>query len=237
MPLLQPLNTRDRRPEVMDQPGLDPATHHRALQGLARINRWSRSAAALWPAVAGAAARAGRPVRVLDVATGAGDVPVGLWKRAMRAGLPVEIAGCDISPTALEHAQQRATAAGAGIEFFRHDVLAEPLPGGWDVITCSLFLHHLSDDEAAAVLKRMRDAAGTTVTVSDLLRSPAGYLLAWAGTRLLTRSWVVHTDGPLSVRAAFTVDEVRRLADAAGLGGAQVTTRWPCRFLLTWSRT
>ena len=33
---------RDRRPEVMDQPGLDPAEHDRALQGLRRINRISR---------------------------------------------------------------------------------------------------------------------------------------------------------------------------------------------------
>ena len=33
---------RDRQPEVMDQPGLDPAEHVRALQGLRRINGISR---------------------------------------------------------------------------------------------------------------------------------------------------------------------------------------------------
>ena len=33
---------RDRQPEVMDQPGLDPAEHDRALQGLRRINGISR---------------------------------------------------------------------------------------------------------------------------------------------------------------------------------------------------
>jgi 2-polyprenyl-3-methyl-5-hydroxy-6-metoxy-1,4-benzoquinol methylase len=237
MPLLSSLFVRDRQPEVMDQPDLDPAAHHRALRGLARINVWSRSAAALWPVVV-AAARAvpDRPLRVLDVATGAGDVPLGLWRRARRAGLPIELAGCDISPTALDHARKRIAAAGADIRVFQQDVLVEPLPAGYDVVTSSLFLHHLTEAEAVIVLKRMKDAAVRRVAVNDLIRSRAGYVLAWVGTRLLTRSPVVHIDGPLSVRAAFTVPELRRLADEAGLSGAAIAPRWPFRALLTWDR-
>jgi SAM-dependent methyltransferase len=237
MPFLSSLVARDRRPEVMDQPDLDPTAHQHALRGLARINAWSRSAATLWPVVA-AAARAvpGRPLRVLDVATGAGDVPLGLWRRARRIGLPVEFAGCDISPTALDHARERAARAGAEIHFFQQNVLVEPLPAGYDVVTSSLFLHHLTEAEAVTVLRRMKDAAGRLVAVNDLSRSRAGYVLAWAGTRLLTRSPVVHTDGPLSVRAAFTVPEVRRLADEAGLADAKIVPRWPYRFLLTGGR-
>src|SRR5947209_11250822 len=104
-------------PELMDDPGLDPAEHRRALLGLARLNRWSRSAAILWPVLREVAKRvSGRPVRVLDVATGAGDVPVGLWKRATAANLSVEIEACDVSATALAHAA--ASAGGAAVRFF-----------------------------------------------------------------------------------------------------------------------
>ena len=237
MPLLPPLRDRDRRPEVMDQPGLDPGVHHRALRGLARINRWSRSVAAIWPVVEGAARRTtGRPVRVFDLACGAGDVLVGLWRAAARAGVPVALDGCDVSPVALEHAARRSADAGATVRLFQADALRDILPGGYDVVCTSLFLHHLADEEAVAVLGRMKRSSEQVVVVDDLLRSPAGYALAWAGTRLLTRSRVVHTDGPLSVRAAFTVPEVRRVADAAGLTGATIRTHWPYRFLLTWGR-
>jgi 2-polyprenyl-3-methyl-5-hydroxy-6-metoxy-1,4-benzoquinol methylase len=216
----------------MDDPGLDPAEHRRALRGLARINRWSRSAAILWPVLRGVAKRVtGRPVRVLDVATGAGDVPVALWKRATATGLPVEIDACDVSPTALGHAT--AAANGTGVRFFRHDVLADPLPGGYDLVTCSLFLHHLSEPDAVSVLRRMREA-GTAVAVNDLARSQLGFVLVWAACRLLTRSRVVHFDGPVSVRAAFTPREALTLAERAGLNGATVERRRPCRFLLTW---
>ena len=83
-----PLSKRCRQAELMDQPGLDAGEHAHALHGLARINRLSRSDAILWPAIE-RLARAGRgsPIRVLDVASGGGDVPIALAKRASRAGL------------------------------------------------------------------------------------------------------------------------------------------------------
>ena len=46
------LRTRERVPELMDDPALDPAEHRRALAGLARLNRFGGSAGVLWPAVA-----------------------------------------------------------------------------------------------------------------------------------------------------------------------------------------
>jgi hypothetical protein len=97
-----------------------------------------------------------------------------------------------------------------------------------------LFLHHLDEPQAVALLARMAGAARRLVLVNDLNRSRAGYLLAWAGTRLLSTSAVVHTDGPLSVEGAFTIAEATALAEKAGLTGARVEPRWPCRWLLQW---
>ena len=232
--MLASLARRAVVPELMDDPGLDPAEHRRALRGLARINRWSRSAAILWPVLLDVARRVhGRPVRVLDVATGAGDVPVGLWRRAKAAGALVEIDACDVSPTALGHAAELARET--AVRFFRHDVLADTLPGGYDLVTCSLFLHHLSEPDAVTALRRMKDA-GAAVAVNDLSRSRAGFVVVWAACRLLTRSPVVHFDGPVSVRAAFTPREALALAERAGLSGATVERRRPCRFLLRWGR-
>lgn len=220
----------------MDQPGLDAARHDRALRGLARINAWSGAARLLWPAISWLSRELSRPLRLLDIATGAGDVPLRLWRRAARRGLRLEIEGCDKSATALDHARRRADKAGAPIRFFAHDVCSEPLPGGFDIVSCSLFLHHLDENEATALLRRMKEAAGRLVLVSDLRRSALGWLMAWLGCRLLTRSEVVRYDGPASVRAAFTVAEARDLAWRAGLTGATVGRRWPWRWLLTWDR-
>jgi SAM-dependent methyltransferase len=228
---------RRRQPELMDQPDLDPKSHEHALRGLERINFWSGASGMFWPRLRGVArALSPRPVRVLDLACGAGDVATRLWWKAQRAGLAVQIDGCDRSPTALDHARRRAAGRGADIRFFRCDLLNDALPEVYDVLMNSLFLHHLDEAEAEAFLRRAAGVAGRLLMVSDLVRGPFGMVLAYAGTRLLTRSPIVHVDGPLSVAAAFSPQEMRHMAENAGLQGATVTRHWPCRMLLTWNK-
>jgi 2-polyprenyl-3-methyl-5-hydroxy-6-metoxy-1,4-benzoquinol methylase len=230
------LNHRRRQPELMDQPGLDPGQHVQALQGLERINRFSGSVRILWPAIRALLRQAGRPVRILDIASGAGDVPIGLWHKVSRAGLPLHIDGWDISPFAVAYACRRAAAAKADVQFVQADALSTPLGREYDAVISSLFLHHLGEDEAVALLRRMAEGARQLVLVNDLLRCRRGYWLACLGTRLLSGSPIVHVDGPLSVEAAFTRSEALALAKKAELVGATVTRRWPARFLVSWER-
>jgi SAM-dependent methyltransferase len=228
---------RRLQPEVMDQAGLDPGRHRQALRGLARINFWSGSAGLLWPPLAALARAAGpRPVRVLDLASGGGDVTIRLWHKARRAGLPLVVEGCDVSPVAVEHATRLAAERAAAVRFFVADALEDELPAGYDAVVCSLFLHHLTEEQAIRLLRRMAAGAGRLVLVNDLVRSRAGLVLARVGTHLLSLSPVVHTDGPRSVEGAFTPEEARGLAERAGVRGATVKRHWPCRFLLRWER-
>ncbi len=220
----------------MDQPGLDAGEHRQALDALRRVNRFSAGQYAVWQVVrAYCLARRRRgvvgPVRLLDVATGGGDLPVGLWSRARREGLELEAAGCDISPLALDYARERARGAGAAVHFFRHDATAGALPAGYDIVTSSLFLHHLGESDAVGLLAAM-GGAGELALVDDLRRGVAGWALAYGGIRLLSRSKVARVDGPLSVEGAFTCDEARSLALEAGWRDFEVRKRWPCRFLM-----
>ena len=227
------LSQRRRVPELMDQPELCEAEHHCALRGLRRINRLSRGAAIFWPSLRKLARES--PIRVLDLATGGGDVAITLAKWSSRAGLRIAVEGCDISSRAIEFARERARVERANVQFFTRDALAEALPDDYDVLCCSLFLHHLDDESALLLLRRMAEAARRLVLVNDLIRSASGLLLARIGCRLLSRSRVVHYDGPVSVQAAYQPREVLELADKAGLRGASLTRHWPQRFLLSWS--
>ena len=220
----------------MDDPALDPAEHRRALDGLARINRLSGTVGAFWPTllqVAREARGSGRPLRVLDVACGGGDVAVGLSRRARKADLPMRIDGCDLSGVALDRALELSREHQAGCDFFACDALRSDLPERYDAVVCSLFLHHLSDAHAHLLLEKM-SRTSRLVLVSDLVRSRAAWVLTRLGTRLLSRSPVVHTDGPRSVEGAFTVSEARSLLDDAGMGTATIERVWPMRMLITW---
>jgi 2-polyprenyl-3-methyl-5-hydroxy-6-metoxy-1,4-benzoquinol methylase len=231
MAFLSRLRTRERRPELMDDPALNPAEHRRALAALARINRVTNSTGVLWPPVRDLARKLGRKVYVLDVATGCGDVPTGLRAKAKQDGVPIEVVACDVSPRAIAEAECQLCGG-----FFIQDALHYRLPIGFDVVTCSLFLHHLDEDEAATLLVNMAHATRHLVLVNDLARSRFNYCAVWAACNSLTRSRVVRFDGPTSVRSAFRPTEALALAERAGLHGATVRTRFPCRFLLSWER-
>jgi SAM-dependent methyltransferase len=229
------LSARHRVAEIMDDPALDPARHRRALKALERINRVSLTAPRLWSEIARLARDGVRPVRVLDVACGGGDVLLDLERRARRAGVDVELHGCDRSAVALDRARARA-AGRASCTFHECDVLSEPFPTAGHLVTSSLFLHHLSAEAAIHLLRAMGRAAECVLVVQDLRRTLAGYALAWLGLHTLTLSDVARVDGLVSVRAAFTMAEAESLAREAGLGGAVVRRCWPQRFLLRWAR-
>ena len=218
----------------MDDEALAAPLHDDALRGLRRINALSFTARAFWIPILDFARDAGRPIRVLDIATGGGDAPIAMSRFARKAGVAVSISGCDKSPTALEFAARRAKELGADVSFFRLDILAESIPDPYDVIVNSLFLHHLDPDDVVRVLIKMQTAR--MALVSDLRRSGGGLILAYLATRVLSRSPVVHTDGPRSVRAAYTLPEMRQLAQQSGMAEFSLEGQWPCRQLLKWIR-
>jgi 2-polyprenyl-3-methyl-5-hydroxy-6-metoxy-1,4-benzoquinol methylase len=223
--------------ELMDDPALDPGHHRAALLALGRLNVLWGAHRIVWPSLRELAAIPGHGVvRVLDIATGSGDIPVRLMRLARREGLPLRVEGCDASEVALAAARERAARAGLDMNFFQMNASSSALPGEYDVVMCSLFLHHLTNEDARGLLYRMRCAARRMVLVSDIIRSAWGLRLATIIPRLLTRSRVMHEDAVRSIRAAFTVEELRELAGEAGLEGADVSPRPRQRMLLTWRR-
>ncbi|MCA9117002.1 MAG: methyltransferase domain-containing protein [Planctomycetaceae bacterium] len=235
---MKSLSERVREDEVMDSPDLDVGLHHQALAALRRVNLWSGIGGRLAGTLADLAKQRGLSrLRVLDLASGGGDVSLSLVRSMQRRGVAVELDGWDRSETAVDYATAQAKRRGqSGVRFLVRDVLNDPVEEAYDVVLSTLFLHHLENSDATRLLQKMRAAAGQAVLVDDLLRTRTGYWLAQAGTRLLTFSPVVHVDGPMSVRAAFSLAEVHQLADQAELTGATVRTHWPSRFLLCWQR-
>jgi 2-polyprenyl-3-methyl-5-hydroxy-6-metoxy-1,4-benzoquinol methylase len=231
------ISQRRRDIELMDQPGLEPSVHLAALHGLRRINSVARSAAILWPSIARAAkALDPVPLRVLDLACGGGDNALAIAELARRRSLAVAVHGCDISPVAIAEAKRSATSRKFDPKFFfRCDVLQQPMPAGFHVVMCSLFLHHLDHAQAVGLLRGMANAAERLVLISDLRRTWLGLGLAWVGSRLLTRSPIVHTDAVRSVAGAFVESEIERMAAASGLDRGircNITRHWPQRWLL-----
>ena len=102
---------RMRVDERMDDPGIDPTMHAQALAGLARLNAISRAHRLIWPPLRALARRVRRPLQVLDVASGGGDLPRRLDALARRAGVELHWILSDRSRQAVEPSIERSRAS------------------------------------------------------------------------------------------------------------------------------
>lgn len=158
---------------------------------------------------------AGRHWRILDLATGSGDIPRTIANWTTRAGIQVTIDAVDQQASTLEIARQ-LSAGFANITFHQGDIREFSADSTWDIVLCSLALHHFSEDDAVCVLRHAVSLAGHSVLVADLRRCAIGTF----GVDLLTAVWMrepmTRTDARISVRRAFSFAEFAALARRAG---------------------
>jgi len=194
------------------------AVQREALRFLAFTNRWFGGTrivlrrleawTADWPR--------GRRLTIADVGCGGADIPVAVARWAERRGLVARITAVDLVPEIVRLARERARGT-PEVTVIRANALAwlRTRRGRFDVVTASLFLHHLPDAKLVPLVRAMADAARVGVVIGDLARTRAGWLGVGALSHLLGNAVVRH-DGPLSVRRAFRPAELDRLARRAG---------------------
>jgi 2-polyprenyl-3-methyl-5-hydroxy-6-metoxy-1,4-benzoquinol methylase len=203
--------------ERLDGP-LPPAALGATLDDLDFLNAWFGGYALTLSRIrrAAAALPRGRRLVVVDVGGGRGDFAVTVVRWARRRRQPVRVLVIDADPAALAAARRR-TAGYAEIALVQADATALPLRGdAADVAVAALTLHHLDDDAAVGCLAEM-GAASALAVVNDLLRTRLSLALVWLTTRVLRLHPVSRHDGPLSVRRAYSADELARLAEKAGV--------------------
>ena len=223
--------------ERMDDPHLPAADHAAALRGLRRINAFSSTARQISRPILSLARKENmKRISLMDIACGGADVPVRVARILQDAGIAVDLTLLDCSETALAIAAENAKSAGVTCTTRAADLCGNWNDAIFDVVTCSLFLHHLpSGNTVCDVLRKMKAITCRMVVVSDLVRSRRAWLVAWVGGRVLSRSPIVHFDAPVSVRAAWTIDELHAFASAAGMSGATIEKSFPYRMLLQWN--
>ena len=177
--------------------------------------------------------RSGSRLKVLDVASGSGDVPIGWIARAKRQGWNIDLTCLDNRSTACEEQQRRARRHGLSVNSIQQDCLTHSLPTGFDVVTCSLFFHHLTNTQVFQLLQSLQAASSGGLVLCDLERSRLNLEMVRIASHCLTRSPVVHYDATTSVRAAFTINEFQTIASSALARPFRIHRVFPCRFVLT----
>jgi 2-polyprenyl-3-methyl-5-hydroxy-6-metoxy-1,4-benzoquinol methylase len=200
--------------EMMDRPQPISPELERDLERIRQLNRWFGSYRLVlsfmrrW-------IKPGARMRVVDLATGSGDIPRLTVDFARNIGAHIAIEAVDRQSATLEIAT-KLSAGYPEISYHEANILEWNCAQAYDIALCSLTLHHFSDENAVNVLRRCRQLSRRFVLVSDLRR---GFLLR-AGVYLLTglifREPMTRFDARLSAARAFSFAEMRDLALRAG---------------------
>ena len=204
--------------ELLDGSLDDQATLVGNLRDLRRLNRLLggvRLSRLAIERLVGERGTAGNELSLLDVGTGGADIPVALLADARRRGVRMRVVAIDSRPQVIA----AAALARPGIAHCRGLLLdvgdggTLPYPdAAFDVVHCSLVVHHLEPGGAVELLREMARVARIGIVVNDLARGR----LAWLGAATIATLLTRH-DAPLSVRRAYTLAEMGGLLADAGL--------------------
>lgn len=188
--------------EMLDSDSGTPAEVAASLADLRRINRWFGGVATTENMVARVARETKQSsLSLLEVAAGSGYVPKTVGYRLQLRGFRLQVTLLDRAPSHLSN----------GSRMVAGDALALPFrDAGFDLLSCSLFAHHLSPKELVQFVDEGLRVCRFAVLINDLVRHPLHLSLVFAGMPLY-RSRITRHDAPASVRQAYTPAEMRTL--------------------------
>lgn len=206
---MQRVNTQ----EILDFDDCPPVEVQTALRDLCRINRWFGGIATTRTLIERVVQTTGiKRFSVLEVAAGFGEVSKIAGRQLEPKGISLEVVDLDRVLTHLVPGNRAVVA----------DARALPFPdNSFDLVSCSLFAHHLEPAELAHFTGEALRVSRHAVLINDLIRHPMHLALVYAGFAWM-RSYVSRVDGLASVRRAYVPREMRRILSSALRPPAQI---------------
>jgi trans-aconitate methyltransferase len=170
-----------------------------------------------------------KPLQILDVGCGYGDMLRRISSWAADRNLPVVLTGIDRNPDAIRAARE-ATRPGTAT-FLAGDAFAYQAKDGVDLVVSSLLTHHMEDHEVIEFMEWMDATARLGWFINDLHRQATPYRLFRLMSRFTNWHPFVKHDGPVSILRSFRAQDWREFCKAAGLPGKACVIReyWPAR--------
>jgi len=230
--MLNKFKHRSYESELLDAPNIQKDLLFKNLKELAFINRVLGGHSISLKGIKQLVTDKNKIYHIVDLGCGGGDLMQVIADWAEKSGYQVMLTGVDMNPDVIDYMNDycKDYPEISGVASDYRDYLKTGV--AIDIIHCSLFCHHLKDDELAELFSYFKDYTKTGFVINDLHRHWLAYYGVYLITHLLNGSALSKNDGPISVLRAFKVKELHALFQKAGISNYSIGWRWAFRYLV-----
>ena len=169
-------------------------------------------------------------ITIIDLGCGHGDILRDLARLGQKKGYNFKLIGVDANADAIAYANELSKDY-ENLSFLHIDIFSEEFQKlEFDVVLCTLFLHHFEPEELQDLLLSNFRKARIGVVVNDLHRTRMAYYL-FNFISIFTSNKMVREDGLTSILKAFKRKDLLELTDNLK---AKATIKWKWAFRFQW---
>ncbi len=167
---------------------------------------------------------------IADLGSGGGDMMVVMAKWAANKGFNSRFTGIDANKAIVDYAKEN-TKDENNIQHCHLDIFSSEFrTQKYDVVTCTLFTHHFSDEQLIQLFKYLKNQVSIGIVINDLHRHWLAYYSIKLLTGIFSRSYMVKYDAPLSVARSFRRKDWEKIFKAAGISNYKIAWMWAFRW-------
>jgi hypothetical protein len=176
-----------------------------------------------------------KTITIVDLGCGNGDILRDVAKFGRKNNYSFNLIGIDANLAAIEYAKELSKEY-SELSFKMIDILSEDFKKqSYDVVLCTLFLHHFKNEELISFLKTTTNKATIGVVVNDLHRHKLAYYL-FKLIGFFIKNKMVRQDGLTSVLRAFKRNELEAILTKTGVNFS-IKWKWAFRYLWVLKKT
>ena len=228
------IDTRYRtdEPEIMDDFAMEGEILRDALDKIAKINQLLggnkltlEGVKDLLPADA-----KDREIVIVDIGCGNGDMLRTLAEFGSEKNIKFKLLGIDANKFTISHAIKLSEKY-KNISYSCQDIFDEEFREvKYDIVLCTLTLHHFKDDEIVDLLQTFYSNASIGIVINDLQRSAIAYRLFQALCFVFNLNDMSREDGLTSILRGFKKEELVTFSKKLNFTHYKIHWKWAFRY-------
>ncbi len=228
-------SVRSDEPEIMDDLDLEGDVLRQTLKEITRINLLLGGNEVTLNGIKSLLAplKPTKPVRILDIGCGDGEILRIIARWGRKRQVPVELIGIDANEFICSVAEESSKDY-PEISFQSLDIFSDKFKAiDFDIVTATLVMHHFSNNQLDWLINHFSKAS-IGVVINDLHRHWFAFHSINLLTAIFSRSSMVKNDAGVSVLRAFRKQELQRLMSSCGVNIYSLKWFWAFRWQLIW---